>query len=91
MTAFHYDSKWRYQLDGRDEQPGVQLWGVSDGEPEGARGGFFMRGQGYTAEDRAAVYKWLEDRATGYRDIFWRERCVDCRRIECAPNCLGGR
>jgi hypothetical protein len=92
MTAFHYDSKWRYQLDKRTEPPAVQLWGVAHNEREGARGGFIRAGQGYTYEDKLAVYRWLEDRAAGYADVLWRERCVDCRRVDdCAPDCLGGR
>ena len=61
-----HGSKWRAQLDKRDEAPAVQLWGVADGQPEGANGGFLMAGQGYTAADKVAVLEWLIQRERGY-------------------------
>lgn len=69
-----HGSKWRAQLDKRDEAPAVQLWGVADGQPEGANGGFIMAGQGYTIEDRLAVEHWIAQRARGYvLDVPWHK------------------
>jgi hypothetical protein len=59
-------SKWRAQLDKRDDAPGVQLWGVADGQPEGSNGGFLLAGQGYTPADKVAVLEWLIQRERGY-------------------------
>ena len=61
-----HGSKWRAQLDKRDEAPAVQLWGVADGQPEGSNGGFLMAGQGYTVADKVAVLEWLIQRERGY-------------------------
>ena len=65
---------WRYILAKRAEAPAVQLWGVADGQPEGANGGFIMAGQGYTIEDRLAVEHWIAQRARGYvLDVPWHK------------------
>lgn len=58
--------KQRYQLDKRREPPSVQLWGVPDGIPEGANGGFLMAGQNYTNEDCVAILQWMYERFGGY-------------------------
>ena len=64
-----HGSKWRAQLDKRDEAPAVQLWGVADGQPEGSNGGFLMAGQGYTVADKVAVLEWLIQRERGYASL----------------------
>ena len=82
-------SKWRAQLDGRDYAPGVQLWGVADGQPKGSNGGFLLAGQGYTAADKVAVLEWLIERERGYQNLakfeggaLWPQYPID--RVKCS-------
>lgn len=69
----HVTPRQRYQLHQRTEPAGVQLWGVAVDEQPGARGGFFLPGQGYTTADMSSLYEWLAERAAGYpkRDLPW--------------------
>lgn len=85
-----HGSKWRAQLDKRDEAPAVQLWGVADGQPEGANGGFFMAGQGYTVADKVAVLEWLIQRERDYVSLrrfeggaCWPIKCEMCGETPC--------
>jgi hypothetical protein len=74
------------QLRDRREASGIQLWGVADGEPEGARGGFFMAGRDYTGTDCAAVVVWLADRATGYPSLTQFEHGADWPYFPSSPD-----
>jgi len=82
---------WRYILAKRAEAPAVQLWGVADGQPEGANGGFIMAGQGYTIEDRLAVEHWIAQRARGFSDLVkfehganWPQLPYPIDRVKCS-------
>ncbi len=73
-----------YQLRKRREAPGVQLWGVAIGEKPGARGGFYLAGQGYSGHDAAYVVAWVTERAAGYP----RRLSLELVRGALDPGCL---
>lgn len=58
--------RYRYQMTLRRAAVSMQLWGVADGQPDGANGGFLMAGQEYSPEDCVAVMSWLTERANHY-------------------------